>query len=82
MVRGPAAAHRARQHQRELLAHPGLADELLQPLRPQRALNVPVVLVGQRRHHPVLASAGGSSALNGSLLPPAGGAEPGSAVRP
>ena len=37
----PAAPQRALQHQRQLLAHPGLADELRQPPGPQGALDSP-----------------------------------------
>ena len=41
------------EHQRQLLADPGLADEVVQPLGPQRALDHPVIGVGQRRHQPL-----------------------------
>ncbi len=53
VVGGPAAAQRALQHQGQLLADPGLADDLRQPLGPQRTLDDPLVRVGQRRHEPV-----------------------------
>src|SRR5690348_10920949 len=53
MVRGLAATHRALEHQRELLAQPGLADELGQLPGPERALDLPLVSIGQRRDEPV-----------------------------
>ncbi len=48
VVGGPAAPQRALQHQGQLLADPGLADDLGEPLGPQRALDEPLVRVGQR----------------------------------
>jgi hypothetical protein len=69
VVGRPAAAQRALQDQRQLLAHPGLADELGQALGPQRALDHPVVGVGDGRHHPLLVRLGGSVA--GYVVPPA-----------
>ena len=51
---GPAAAQRAVQQQRQLLADPGLADEVIEALGPQRALDLPVVTVGERRDDAVL----------------------------
>ena len=50
VVRRPVAPQRALQHQRQLLAHPRLADELLQPLGPQRRLDELLVALGVRRH--------------------------------
>src|SRR5271165_5853643 len=52
VVRRPTAPQGALQDQRQLLAHPRLADELGEPLGPQRALDNPLVRVGQRGHHP------------------------------
>ena len=46
MVRGPAAPLGAFEHQRDLLAHPLLADELVQPLGPQRCLDHPLPVAG------------------------------------
>ena len=53
VVRRPAASQGAVQQQRELLADPGLADEVVEPLGPQRALDHPLVAVGQRRDNAV-----------------------------
>ena len=41
------------QQQGELLADPMLADEVVEPLGPQRALDHPLVAVGQRRDNAV-----------------------------
>ena len=71
MVGRPAAAHRALQEQRQLLADPGLADQLVQPPGPQRALDHPVVGVGHGRDHAV-----------GGVLPHGGLGVPAGHVRP
>ena len=55
MIGHPVAPQRAFQHQRQLLAYPFLANELGQPFRPQRALDQPVVGIGERGDHPLLA---------------------------
>src|SRR5205085_9376416 len=44
----PLPALGALQHERELLAHPLLADELLEPPRPQCRFSQPLRLVGLR----------------------------------
>ena len=44
----PAAPQRALQHQGQLLADPVLADDLGEPLGPQRAFDEALVRVGQR----------------------------------
>ena len=49
VVRRAAAAQRAAQQQGQLLADPGLADEVVKALGPQRALDDPLVAVGERR---------------------------------
>jgi hypothetical protein len=50
VVRRAAAAQRAAQQERQLLADAGLADEVIEALGPQRALDRPLVAVGERRH--------------------------------
>ena len=52
---GRAAAHRALEHQRELLADPVLADELVERLGPQRVLDLALVDGGERRDRVVVA---------------------------
>ena len=53
VVRRAAASQGAAQQQGELLADPLLADEVVEPLGPQRALDHPLVAVGQRRDNAV-----------------------------
>ena len=48
VVRRPAPAHGALEHQLELLARPRLADELGQRARPQRRLGLPLLVAGLR----------------------------------
>ena len=55
VVRRPAAAHRPLEDELELLAHPVLADELVERLGPQRVLDLPLVDRGERGHRVVLA---------------------------
>ena len=53
MVGRLPAPQRALEHERELLAEPGLADELGQLPGPERALDLPLVGVRERGDEPV-----------------------------
>ena len=55
VVRRPAAALGALEHQRELAGHLGLADEVVQRVRSQGGLDDPLLVTGLRRDGPLLA---------------------------
>jgi len=58
VVGRPPAPQRAFEDEGELLADPGLADELVQPLRPERTLDHPVIGISQRGDQPVTLGGG------------------------
>ena len=71
VVRRPAAAAGALEHQPDLLAHPLLPDELVEPARAQRRLDDPLLVAGAGLHEPGsprAASSASSRATSSSSL--------------